>query len=134
TPVEQVRWVPLQAGGYTDLGAALTLLSTHLTTPPMEERALPPALVLVSDGQPTDDLEAGLARLVQAPFGAAAVRLAVAIGADAAGRLTGTCPGTSLELGAGAARRYAAELVATWRAAVGADLAARPLGAPERSR
>jgi uncharacterized protein YegL len=83
TPVEQVRWPPLEAGGYTDLGAALGLLATHLTTPPMEERALPPALVLVSDGQPTDDLDAGLAQLRATPFGAAAIRLAVAIGNDA---------------------------------------------------
>ena len=54
-----------------------------LRVPPMEERAFPPVLVVVSDGRPTDDFEAGLARLMAEPWGRRAVRLAIAIGADA---------------------------------------------------
>jgi Mg-chelatase subunit ChlD len=44
----------------TDMGRALELVSDTLKTPPMPERALPPVLVLISDGQPTDAFETGL--------------------------------------------------------------------------
>jgi len=49
----------------------------------MSERALPPVLVLVSDGQPTDDFEAGLKALMNEPWGRKAVRIAISIGRDA---------------------------------------------------
>jgi uncharacterized protein YegL len=82
-PVEQFQWADLMAGGPTDMGKALSMVADALTIPPMTDRALPPVLVLVSDGQPTDDLEAGLARLLEVPWGRKAVRLAIAIGKDA---------------------------------------------------
>jgi uncharacterized protein YegL len=82
-PVEQFQWADLMAGGPTDMGRALAMVADALTIPPMTERALPPVLVLVSDGQPTDDLEAGLTRLLDVPWGKKAVRLAIAIGKDA---------------------------------------------------
>ncbi|MEA5411422.1 VWA domain-containing protein, partial [Synechococcus sp. BA-120 BA3] len=59
TPVDQLEWRDLQAGGITAMGAALQLVAAALQTPPMEVRALPPVLVLISDGQPTDDFAAG---------------------------------------------------------------------------
>jgi uncharacterized protein YegL len=83
TPIAQFRWTDLHAGGVTDLGAALRLLAQELKVPPMSERALPPVLVLVSDGQPTDDFEGGLRALLSLPWGLKAVRLAIAIGSDA---------------------------------------------------
>ena len=83
TPVESLTWTDLTASGYTDLGAALTEVAGVLRVPPMEQRALPPALVLVSDGQPTDDWRTGLRELLHEPWGNKAVRLAVAIGKDA---------------------------------------------------
>ena len=49
----------------------------------MSERALPPVLVLVSDGQPTDDFDAGLKALLEQPWGKKAVRIAISIGRDA---------------------------------------------------
>lgn len=49
----------------------------------MPERGLPPVLVLISDGQPTDDFNSGLKKLMDEPWGARAVRVAVAIGEDA---------------------------------------------------
>jgi uncharacterized protein YegL len=82
-PVEQFQWADLMAGGPTDMGKALAMVADALTIPPMTERALPPVLVLVSDGQPTDDLDTGLARLLEVPWGKKAVRLAIAIGKDA---------------------------------------------------
>jgi uncharacterized protein YegL len=83
THPDELVWRDLEAGGYTDLGAAIDLLGTALTVPPMEDRALPPAVVLVSDGMPTDDFESAMARLLTLPWGARAVRMAVAIGQDA---------------------------------------------------
>ena len=83
TPVENLQWRDLQASGCTAIGAALELVAEQLHTPPMEERALPPVLVLISDGQPTDDFEAGLGRLMREPWAQKAVRLAIAIGHDA---------------------------------------------------
>jgi uncharacterized protein YegL len=83
TPVHDVSWPPVTAGGYTDLGSALVKVAEVLKVPPMEARAFPPVLVVVSDGRPTDDFEAGLERLMAEPWGRRAVRLAIAIGADA---------------------------------------------------
>ena len=83
SPVEEFTWHDLDAEGVTDLGAALDLVAAELKVPPMSDRALPPVLVLVSDGQPTDDYEAGLNRLLAEPWGKRAVRMAVAIGQDA---------------------------------------------------
>jgi uncharacterized protein YegL len=83
TAVENFSWTDLTAGGITSMGRALSLVTEQLKMPPMEQRALPPAIVLVSDGQPTDDFASGLSALMEQPWGQKAVRLAVAIGGDA---------------------------------------------------
>jgi uncharacterized protein YegL len=83
TPVERLQWHDLQAGGVTAMGEALELVADQLASPLMEERALPPVLVLISDGQPTDDFDTGLARLLRQPWAQKAVRLAIAVGHDA---------------------------------------------------
>ena len=83
TNVETFEWKDLSAGGMTDMGQALTLVASVLKTPPMPERALPPVLVLVSDGEPTDDFDGGLKTLMAEPWGKKAVRLSIAIGEGA---------------------------------------------------
>lgn len=83
TPIADFKWIDLTAEGVTDLGRALTLLADALKIPPMSERALPPVLVLISDGQPTDDFDKGLKALFSQPWGKKAVRIAIAIGRDA---------------------------------------------------
>lgn len=83
TPVAQFRWADLTADGTTDMGKALRLVAGELGMPPMSERALPPVLVLISDGQPTDSFDKGLAALMDQPWGKKAVRIAIAIGEDA---------------------------------------------------
>lgn len=83
TPVADFAWQDLSAGGETDLGKALALVAEQLKMPPMSDRALPPVLVLISDGQPTDDYEAGVKALLEQPWGKKAVRIAIAIGQDA---------------------------------------------------
>ena len=67
----------------TDLGKAFEMLAAQLTIPPMSERALPPVLVLLSDGQPTDDYKKSLDKLLHLPWGKKAVRIAISIGQDA---------------------------------------------------
>lgn len=83
TPVDELVWDDLGSGGYTDLSAGLDLLRSVLTVPPMESRALPPAIVLISDGMPTDEYLESLERLEAEPWGARSVRIAVGIGRDA---------------------------------------------------
>jgi len=83
TPVEDFKWEDLKAGGVTDMGKALSMVAEQLRIPPMSDRALPPVLVLISDGQPTDSFEKGLRALMDEPWGTKAVRIAIAIGSDA---------------------------------------------------
>ncbi len=83
TPVQKLQWLDLKADGITAMGSALELVASVLQSPPMEERALPPVLVLISDGQPTDDFETSLAKLMRLPWAQKAVRLAIAMGHDA---------------------------------------------------
>ena len=82
-PVEQFKWDDLEASGVTDMGKALQLVAEQLDLAVMPQRALPPVLVLISDGQPTDDVSAGLRALMGQPWGKKAVRIAIAIGDDA---------------------------------------------------
>ena len=83
TPVADFRWTDLKAGGLTDMGKAIRMVAEQLRIPPMSDRALPPILVLVSDGQPTDDYTGAVRELLDLPWGKRAVRIAVAIGTDA---------------------------------------------------
>ena len=83
TPVADFRWEDVQAGGVTDMGRALSMVADQLQIPPMTDRALPPVLVLLSDGQPTDDYNTGLRALLAQQWGKKAVRVAIAIGGDA---------------------------------------------------
>jgi len=81
--VDSFTWSDLSADGVTDLGKALSMVADQLKIPPMTDRALPPVLVLISDGQPTDDYNSGLKLLMDQPWGKKAVRIAIAIGQDA---------------------------------------------------
>ena len=83
TPVADFRWSDLKADGMTDMGKAISMVAEQLQIPPMSDRALPPILVLVSDGQPTDDYQGAVQALLKLPWGKRAVRIAVAIGEDA---------------------------------------------------
>jgi uncharacterized protein YegL len=83
TAVADFKWTDLQPQGLTAMGKALSLVAEQLRMPPMSDRALPPVLVLISDGQPTDDFADGLDALMRQPWGKKAVRIAIAIGEDA---------------------------------------------------
>lgn len=79
---ETVKRVDGRLSAGTDMGAAMRVLESALSTPPMNERALPPVVVLISDGRPTDDFERALDELFAQPWVRKAVRIAVAIGQD----------------------------------------------------
>jgi uncharacterized protein YegL len=68
------------------MGLAIREVATAIGTDRLESRALRPAVLLVTDGRPTDgpgEFESGLAALMAFPAGRSALRLAIAIGRDA---------------------------------------------------
>ena len=80
TPIDQVQWRDLSASGLTNMGEALSTIAEQMKMPPMEKRALPPVLGLVSDGAPTDNFDAGLQDLLSKPWGQKAFRFAIFLG------------------------------------------------------
>jgi uncharacterized protein YegL len=83
SPIEDFHWQDLSTGGSTDAGAALTLVADQLKIPPMSERALPPVLILVLDGSPTDNFDEGLRKLNEQVWGRKSIRIGIAIGRGA---------------------------------------------------
>lgn len=82
TKIEDYQdWPPLQASGTTDLGEALTLLTEALENT-LPRRALPPCVLLMSDGQPTDDYYSGIEKLKALPIYNKIVKIAIACGSD----------------------------------------------------
>jgi len=83
-PAASLSWVDMQASGSTPMGGAMELAADVIEDrEKIPTRAYRPTVVLVSDGQPTDSWEAGLARLTQQGRAQKADRMALAIGADA---------------------------------------------------
>lgn len=81
--IEDYGWEDMDASGLTELGKAFDLLVAQLSIPPMPERALPPVIVLLSDGQPTDDYKRSMENLKKLPWFRKAVKIAISIGQDA---------------------------------------------------
>ena len=81
--LDDFKWTDVDAGGVTDMGAALKALATDLSEDKMPARGLPPVVVLVTDGQPSDDFETGLAVFMAQPWCQRTVRIGIAIGEDA---------------------------------------------------
>ena len=83
-PASKVQWSRMTAAGVTPMGAALdtaTNLIEDRTQIP--SRAYRPTIILVSDGQPTDDWQAPLKRLLGSERASKATRFALGIGDDA---------------------------------------------------
>ena len=83
TEIDNFKWSKVQADGVTDMGKAMEMVAEALKQEVIGTRALPPVLVLISDGIPTDNYGAGLKKLMDEPWGKRAVRVAIAIGEDA---------------------------------------------------
>ena len=82
TKIDQFTWTDIAADGETKMGKAMELLADKFNS--MQQlRALPPVIVLITDGEPTDDFNKGLDKLNASPWGAKAVRIAIGIGSEA---------------------------------------------------
>lgn len=88
TPEEFINtWHDMQAEGLTSLGAALTQLNEKMSRKaflgdnPMGYLA--PGIIILSDGEPTDDWEGPLAKLKQNNWFKNAIKIAFAVGDDA---------------------------------------------------
>ena len=84
---ESFQWQDLQAGGLTSFGAALNELNNKLSkshgfmSEPKGMRA--PAIILLSDGEPTDEYKHALEKIKGNKWFKIAVKVAIAIGDDA---------------------------------------------------
>ena len=79
-------WQDVKAGGLTSLGAACAELSGKLSRSGYMQAAsgsFAPAIILLSDGGPTDDFHGGLTKLKANNWFKAAIKIAIAIGDDA---------------------------------------------------
>ncbi len=82
TPISKFEWLDISAKGLSNLGKALTELASVLDDDKMPDRILPPVLVLVTDGNPTDDYREGLDRLTAKSWGKKALRLSISVSDD----------------------------------------------------
>lgn len=85
-PANEFVWQDVQANALTSLGEACKELSSKLSRSGFMKSAsgsFAPAIILLSDGAPTDDFASGLAMLKQNNWFKAAIKVAVAIGDDA---------------------------------------------------
>jgi uncharacterized protein YegL len=80
----QIQWQDLSAGGSTPLGVALQMAKAMIEDKDIvPSRAYRPTVVLVSDGQPTDDWESPLEGFISDGRSGKCDRMAMAIGAQA---------------------------------------------------
>jgi uncharacterized protein YegL len=83
---ESFIWNDMDAGGVTDFGDACQKLNEKLSTKAFMQEAtgsFAPAVFLLSDGEPTDEYKESLGALKQNNWFKKAIKVAVAIGADA---------------------------------------------------
>jgi uncharacterized protein YegL len=83
-PATKIQWTRLMAAGGTPMGAAFDaatgMIEDRVQFP---SRAYRPTIILVSDGQPTDEWQAPLKRLLGSERASKAARFAMGIGDDA---------------------------------------------------
>lgn len=79
-------WQDVTAGGMTSLGEAFSELSSKLSRNGFMKSAsgsYAPAIILLSDGGPTDNYKSGLSKLQSNRWFESAIKVAIAIGEDA---------------------------------------------------
>ena len=84
--VDSFFWRYVDAGGNTSMGEACRKLNDALSIKTFMQDAVgsfAPVIILLSDGEPTDDFDGGLAELKKNNWFKAAIKVAVAIGDDA---------------------------------------------------
>jgi len=83
---ENFQWINLSADGETDFGVACKELSDKMSREKFlaaPSASVAPAIILMSDGEPTDDYKKGLSELQKNKWYKYAIKVAVAIGEDA---------------------------------------------------
>jgi uncharacterized protein YegL len=84
--VSDFKWQDLSSGGLTDLGAACLELNNKLSRKAYMQSAtgaFAPVIILMSDGEPTDDYYRGIENLKENKWFNAAIKIAIAIGSEA---------------------------------------------------
>ncbi|MDL2244469.1 VWA domain-containing protein [Parabacteroides sp. OttesenSCG-928-J18] len=84
--VDDFKWIDVKAGGLTSLGEACIELNSKLSRSGYMKSAsgsYAPAIILLSDGGPTDNFDGGLQTLQGNKWFKNAIRIAIAIGDDA---------------------------------------------------
>lgn len=84
--VDDFRWKDVSAYGTTSLGEACQELASKLSRNGYMKSAsgsYAPAIILLSDGEPTDNFEVGLGKLKANNWFKSAIKIAIAIGDDA---------------------------------------------------
>ena len=84
--IEDFYWNDLQANGLTDLGEACTMLNEKLSRKAFMNNTIgnyAPAIVLISDGYPTDNYQKGLELLNKNNWFKNSIKVALAVGGDA---------------------------------------------------
>jgi uncharacterized protein YegL len=98
-PASHVSWADMAADGKTPLGAAIDLTTSLLEDREMiPSRAYRPTVILVSDGQPTDEWREPLERMLGSERASKASRFAMLIGADEDPAVLGAFVGTDEEV------------------------------------
>ena len=80
TPIETLEWHDVSAGGETAMGAAFEEIVAFLDSDRISGRQIPPVILLVTDGYPTDDVDAAFEKLDSSEITSNALRIVVAIG------------------------------------------------------
>ncbi len=83
--LDDFSWHDLQANGLTDLGEACEMLNEKLSRKAFMNNAVgnyAPAIVLISDGYPTDNYKKGLDLLNKNNWFKQSIRVALAVGSD----------------------------------------------------
>lgn len=84
TPVEHVRYTPLNAGGGTNLRDALILAKQLIEDPTKQPpRSMKPAVTLISDGRPNPGYEQAFEQFINEGKTKGIQRFAIGIGGDA---------------------------------------------------
>ena len=84
--IEAFYWNDLQANGLTDFGEACTMLNEKLSRKAFMNNTIgnyAPAIVLISDGYPTDNYKKGLELLNKNNWFKNSIKVALAVGSDA---------------------------------------------------
>ena len=90
TPASKVQWARMTASGGTPMGAAFDVATGIIDDrAQIPSRAHRPTIVLVSDGQPTDDWQGPLKRVLASERASKAARFAMGIGDDADAAMLG---------------------------------------------